>query len=83
MTEQEAKIRIQGKLDCMNKCDVFDCNHTDGCDSCNYCYSQGTFGEQKKAFEMAIKALEEVLQYRAIGTIEECREAVEKMKPIR
>ena len=28
--------------------------------------------------EMAIKALEEVQQYRQIGTVEECREAVEK-----
>ena len=28
--------------------------------------------------EMAIKALEEVQQYRAIGTLEECRAAVEK-----
>ena len=27
---------------------------------------------------MAIKALEEVQQYRQIGTVEECREAVEK-----
>ena len=33
------------------------------------------------AKDEAIKALEEVQQYRAIGTIEECREAVEKMKP--
>ena len=31
--------------------------------------------------DMAIKALEEVQQYRTIGTVEECREAVEKMKP--
>ena len=31
--------------------------------------------------DIAIKALEEVQQYRAIGTIEECREAVDKMKP--
>lgn len=30
--------------------------------------------------DVAIKALEEVEQYRAIGTPEECREAVEKMK---
>lgn len=30
------------------------------------------------AYEMAIKALEEVQQYRAIGTVEECRAAVEK-----
>lgn len=29
----------------------------------------------------AINALEEVQQYRAIGTVEECRAAVEKMKP--
>ena len=33
------------------------------------------------AKDEAIKALEEVQKYRAIGTIEECREAVEKMKP--
>lgn len=31
-----------------------------------------------RAFEEAIKALEEVQQYRAIGTPEECRAAVEK-----
>lgn len=30
--------------------------------------------------DIAIKSLEEVKQYRAIGTVEECREAVEKMK---
>ena len=32
------------------------------------------------AIEEAIKALEEVQQYREIGTVEECREAVEKQK---
>lgn len=31
------------------------------------------------AYECAIKALEEIQQYRAIGTVEECREAVEKL----
>lgn len=31
-----------------------------------------------KAVEMAIKALEEVQQYRQIGTMEECRAAMEK-----
>ena len=31
-----------------------------------------------EAFNMAIKALREVQQYREIGTVEECREAVEK-----
>lgn len=33
-----------------------------------------------QGYEMAIKALEEVQQYRQIGTVEECREAVEKQK---
>ena len=33
------------------------------------------------AKDEAIKALEEVQQYRAIGTVNECREAVDKMKP--
>lgn len=31
--------------------------------------------------EEAIKALEEIQQYRVIGTVEECRESVEKQKP--
>ena len=61
MTESEAKGFIQGKLDCMKKCDISnkEDNASDNdCDNCEYCYSQGTFGEQKNAFEMAIKALE-------------------------
>ena len=33
------------------------------------------------AIEEAIKALKEVQQYREIGTVEECQEAVEKQKP--
>ena len=33
------------------------------------------------AIEEAIKALEEIQQYRKIGTVEECREAVERQKP--
>lgn len=33
------------------------------------------------AIEEAIKALEEVQQYREIGTVEECQKAVEKQKP--
>lgn len=31
-----------------------------------------------QGYEMAIKALEEVYQYRAVGTVEECRESAEK-----
>ena len=73
---------VQGKLDCMNKCDVFDCKGTDECDNCQYCYSQGNFGEQKKAFETAIKAFEEIEQYRAIGTVEEFKALKEKNTPM-
>ena len=32
------------------------------------------------AIEEAIKALKEIQQYREVGTVEECREAVEKLK---
>ena len=33
------------------------------------------------AIDTAIEALKEVQQYREIGTVEECREAMEKQKP--
>ena len=36
--------------------------------------------ETAEAQDMAIKALEEIQKYRAIGTPEECRAAVEKQK---
>lgn len=38
--------------------------------------------KHNEVVEMAIKALEEVQQYRQIGTPEECRAAVEKQKAI-
>lgn len=34
-----------------------------------------------EALDMAIKALKEIHQYREIGTVAECREAVKKQKP--
>lgn len=61
MTEREAKGFIQGKLDCMKKCGIFnkEDNISDNdCDNCEYCYSQGNFGNQKEAFQIAINALE-------------------------
>lgn len=61
MTESEAKGFVQGKLDCMKKCDVFnkeDKHRNNECELCEYCYSQGNFGQQKEAFEVSIKALE-------------------------
>ena len=74
MIEMEAKGFIHGKLDCMNECGVFnleDINKKDLCDNCNYCYSQGNFGQQKEAFQMAINALEKQ---------EKIKEAFEKWK---
>lgn len=38
-------------------------------------------GDVNEALEIAKQALEEVQQYREIGTVEECREAVEKQTP--
>lgn len=37
--------------------------------------------KRAEALDVAIQALEEVQQYRAIGTIEECRAAVERQNP--
>ena len=37
--------------------------------------------EMAEVRDIAISALEEIQQYRKIGTVEECREAVEKQKP--
>ena len=37
--------------------------------------------QRKEAIESAITALTEVQQYRKIGTVEECRAAMEKQKP--
>lgn len=35
----------------------------------------------KEAAKLAIKALKEIQQYRAIGTVGECRKAMERQKP--
>ena len=70
MTESEAKGFVQGKLDCMNKCDIFnkEDKHSDkDCDNCEYCYSQGNFGEQKEAFSVAINALEKQIPKKAVN----------------
>lgn len=39
--------------------------------------------KRQDAYKIAISALKELQQYREIGTVEECREAVEKQKPKR
>ena len=71
MTESEAKGFVQGKLDCMKECDVFEREHsyiTDLCDNCEYCYSQGNFEEQKEAFQIAINELEKQIAKKPIFT---------------
>ena len=71
MTANEARGYIQGKLNCMNKCDVFEREHSENkdlCDNCEYCYSQGNFGNQKEAFEIAIQALEKQEKIKSIIT---------------
>lgn len=67
MTENEAIERIQTGI-CSEK------------STARYCNDACMFGEEKCAYSMAIKALEYIQQYRAIGTPEECREAIEKQK---
>ena len=42
---------------------------------------KGADGKAYEDMEMAIKALEEIQQYREIGSVEECREARERQKP--
>lgn len=65
MTENEAIEELK-----------YDCNELGKAIPCDT--SWGKLFEN--AYAMAINALEEVQQYRAIGTVEECREAIEKQK---
>ena len=45
------------------------------------CYDACLYGEKNCEYDVAISVLKEIQQYREIGTVEECREAVEKQKP--
>ena len=44
------------------------------------CYDACLYGDGNCEYDAAIIALKEVQQYREIGTVEKCREAVEKQK---
>lgn len=82
MTENEAieKIRAYSKCLARQVKGIYeDCNNK-RCDDCDLCYMQGTTGEHRKTIDIAIQALEEVQQYRAIGTQEECRKSLEICK---
>ena len=82
MTEQEAKDVLEAYMKCEKRKNnlVYEEKCNNDCDNCELCYEKGTVGEHKESVEMAIKALEEIKQYRTIGTPEECRAAVEKQK---
>ena len=47
-------------------------------DTASKILGKGMDGKAYEDLEMAISALKEIQQYREIGTVEECREAVEK-----
>ncbi len=49
-------------------------------DTATHNIGKGVDGKAYEDMEMAIKALEEIQQYRAIGTVEECREARERQR---
>lgn len=63
MTENEAIEELK-----------YDCNEIGKAIPCDTSWGESF----ENAYAMAINALEEVQQYRTIGTPEECREAVEK-----
>ena len=70
MTEQEAiEIIWERHMDCEDYFSQYD-SYPDGYDF-----------ELDQAILIAAQALEEIQQYRKIGTVEECRKAVEKQKP--
>ena len=60
MTNQEAIKMLTAKVECIRRetsgTDI-DCNLRN-CDDCELCYAQGTTGEQRKALNMAISALQ-------------------------
>lgn len=62
MTYEEAIGFIEGKLNCMKKCAEFYKEYTCSveCDNCKYAYTQGNFGEQLVAFELAVNTLNDV-----------------------
>ncbi len=81
MTENDAIEKLHAYLECESRrAKIVSCNES--CDDCELCYMQGTGSERIASVETAINALEEVQHYRQIGTVEECRAAVEKQTAI-
>lgn len=66
MTEREALDMLKAKLKCLElDSDVEGCDGD--CEGCEYCYTQGTFGEQKQALATAIKALEKQIPKKVVN----------------
>ena len=71
MTENEAVKYMQIEKECINR----DCDR-----NCAKCDIVQEVDDLNSAYDAAIKALEEVQQYQAIGTHEECQTAMELYK---
>ena len=72
MTKNEAIKILDTEKHCLDKSTKGLCKI-----NCGDCKANIPIVYQEKAYELAISALKEVQQYREIGTVEECREAVE------
>ena len=71
MTENEAKQWLKHTRAYQHKCDNYE-----------YIDIKGACNEECKDFyDIAIQALEEIQQYRAIGTVEEFKDLKEKAEP--
>src|SRR5699024_10711494 len=75
MTENEAIKVLVTQKQCIDKSSSGQCKI-----NCGDCKKNIPIAYQEKSYEVAITALKEIQQYREIGTVEECREAVEKLK---
>lgn len=76
MTENEAIKILDTEKHCLDKLTKGLCKI-----NCGDCKANIPIVYQEKAYELAIFALKEIQQYREIGTVEECRKAVDKTKP--
>ena len=83
MSEIKGKFREVAKMKPEEAIEIIKQNFPKTCRMVNGRY-QGGFDDTEcdfgKALLMAIEAIKEIQQYREIGTVEECREAVEKLK---
>ena len=75
MTENEAIKVLVTQKQCIYKSSSGQCKI-----NCGDCKKNIPIAYQEKSYEVAITALKEIQQYREIGTVEECREAVEKQR---